>query len=636
MGDIVGKYLTSEVLLIAITITLTIVILLLLGEVRKRRKGTKSSLEDNINKTENAPVKTGLFGKLAAFIERYTSGSISGIIEVGKYKINIGYILFGIILLIGTVVRVYDFGNNPPGLNQDEASGAYDSFSLANYGVDRNGDSFPVHLVAWGSGQNALYAYIIMPFIKLFGLTEVTASLGNLVFGIITLILLFFSVKIVKNMQLALITTFVLAISPWHIMLCRWGLPENILPSIVMIGVFFCALSLKKPGYFLLCSVFMSLSLYAYGTAYIVVPGILLLFGLYELYFSANKKKWFFKYATGFLVFLTVSIPVILFVYVNVLSPTSEAIKLGFITIPKLVETGTRYKQVVFLSGDYENISKTLLQYFGYYYDTVFKQQGVIWNVVNQYGNIYLISNFFFFIGFVASIIGSIVSLITKKIRPDFIFLVWFILGTILGIVNETNTNRMNIIFIPMIYLVAYGVYVIALFAGFLISLIGNSISKALERFPIYSIVKLAVIIVISVVYIGQFRSFTDYYFKNYPDAISYYFRESFKDAIEYTVEANPSNKTVYVSNFTEAYVYVLFYTKFDPREFYKTVHYANPNTEFRPVTSFANYRFVAIEGNPVPEDNCFYIVENDKVSQFTDKAPKRVERFKKYTVLEF
>ncbi|MFZ5985798.1 MAG: ArnT family glycosyltransferase, partial [Bacillota bacterium] len=354
-----------DILIIAITIILTITVLLWLGEVRNKRSNKNSFVNTGKNSSNNGlfsknPSDAGLFGKITDFVDKYSSDTISGTVKIGRFHINIGYILFAVILIVGTVVRVYDFGNNPPGLNQDEASGAYDAFSLAEYGVDRNGDRFPVHLVSWGSGQNALYAYIIIPFIKLFGLTEVTASLGNLIFGILTLILLFFSVKIIKNMEVALLSTFVLAISPWHIMLSRWGLPENILPSIVMIGIFFCALSFKKPFYFLLCSAFMALSLYAYGTAYIVVPGILLLYGLYELYFTSNKKEWFFKYTKAFLVFFTVSIPIIMFIYINVISPTTESIKLGFMTIPKLVETGTRYKQVVFLSGDYQNILSIL------------------------------------------------------------------------------------------------------------------------------------------------------------------------------------------------------------------------------------------------------------------------------------
>lgn len=638
----------TEIVLIVLILIFASLSLYTLRNIKKVRSknnvkpelSEKTDLSSQI-RPEGHPNK--FFSILSKIESDVLTKSVFGKVGIGKFKfdVNIGNIIFFLILIVGVAVRVYKFGSIPSGINQDAASGAYDAFALANYGVDRNGDSFPVHFVAWGSGMNSLYAYFIIPIIKIFGLSEATASSGNLIFAIISILIMFFTVKTVKNMEMAIISTFILAIAPWHIMLSRWGLLENILPAIVLIGVFFYVRSFKKPKFVILYSVFMSLALYTYGTAYFTVPVIMLCLGLYELYFASNKADWFKKYVGALLVFVIVSIPILIFIYINIISPSSSStsIKLGAITIPKLVETGTRYKQVVFFSGDFNNMWETITRYFGYYYDTVFKQQGVIWNVINQYGNIYLISNYFFIIGFIASILGTVKSFITKKMKPDFVFLIWFLVSSVQGIINETNTNRLNILFIPMIYLVAYGIYVSAVTIGLIInSLVSLILSKKISFENLYGFVvsKASIYIVVCIIYINLFSSFTDYYFKNYSDAISYYFRESFKDAIDYTVEANPSNKTVFVSNFTEAYVYVLFYTKFDPREFYKTVHYANPNTEFRPVTSFANYRFVSIEGNPVPEDNCFYIVENDKVSQFADKAPKRVERFKKYTVLEF
>src|SRR5690242_2861668 len=79
-------------------------------------------------------------------------------------------------IALGIVARVVDFGRVPPGLGQDEASIGYESWSLLHFGIDRNGISWPVHLVSWGSGQNALYAYFAMPFVA-FGLSPLTTRL---------------------------------------------------------------------------------------------------------------------------------------------------------------------------------------------------------------------------------------------------------------------------------------------------------------------------------------------------------------------------------------------------------------------------------------------------------------------------
>lgn len=70
---------------------------------------------------------------------------------------------FMLIFLLAAVLRLWAFGTVPGGLNQDEASIGYDAWSILYYGIDRNGIRLPVHLIAWGSGQNALYAYLSMP-----------------------------------------------------------------------------------------------------------------------------------------------------------------------------------------------------------------------------------------------------------------------------------------------------------------------------------------------------------------------------------------------------------------------------------------------------------------------------------------
>ena len=72
-----------------------------------------------------------------------------------------------LLFAVGALVRLWYAGGIPPGLNQDEASVGYDAYAILHYGIDRNGASLPVHLIAWGSGQNALYAYFSMPFIYL-------------------------------------------------------------------------------------------------------------------------------------------------------------------------------------------------------------------------------------------------------------------------------------------------------------------------------------------------------------------------------------------------------------------------------------------------------------------------------------
>ena len=76
------------------------------------------------------------------------------------------------ILIVGSLVRLVAIGKFPNALNVDEASSGYDAFSLMKYGVDRGGNSYPVYLYAWGSGQSVLYSYLMIPVLMITGLCE--------------------------------------------------------------------------------------------------------------------------------------------------------------------------------------------------------------------------------------------------------------------------------------------------------------------------------------------------------------------------------------------------------------------------------------------------------------------------------
>ena len=94
----------------------------------------------------------------------------------------------------------------PNALNVDEASSGYDAFSILKYGIDRGGNPFPIALYAWGSGQSALYSYMMIPFILIGGLTVYTMRLPMALIGIATLYMIYYLIKnIFDNKKIALI-----------------------------------------------------------------------------------------------------------------------------------------------------------------------------------------------------------------------------------------------------------------------------------------------------------------------------------------------------------------------------------------------------------------------------------------------
>ena len=182
------------------------------------------------------------------------------------------WILFLLILGLGTFSRLWEFNRLPPGLNADEASIGVDAFNLYHYGIDRNGISFPVDFISWGSGQNAFYGYLLIPFIAIFGLSPAVVRLPMLICGILTLPLMFWVGRKIFDIRFGLLSMFFLAICPWHILLSRWGLESNIFPFIFMLGYAFILYTEKSLKCFIVACLFFGLSLYCYGTAYVMVP----------------------------------------------------------------------------------------------------------------------------------------------------------------------------------------------------------------------------------------------------------------------------------------------------------------------------------------------------------------------------
>lgn len=174
-----------------------------------------------------------------------------------------------LLFLLGAVIRILYIGSIPPGLNQDEASIGYDAYSILHYGIDRNGVHLPVHLIAWGSGQNALYAYLSMPFIWLFGLTPMSVRAVSLIMGLLGMIVFYLVAKQLFTFRAAgNAAMFFIAINPWHIMMSRWALESNLFPTLILFSVYFLLKTLKNPRWSYAYTILLGLSLYAYGTAY--------------------------------------------------------------------------------------------------------------------------------------------------------------------------------------------------------------------------------------------------------------------------------------------------------------------------------------------------------------------------------
>lgn len=290
--------------------------------------------------------------------------------------------LFILILLLGILARVWEFGALPPGLIADEAAIGVEAFDLLHYGVDRNAIPWPVHLAAWGSGQNALYAYLLIPFVAVGGLNPFIVRLPMLLTGILTLPLVYFVGRRTIDARFGLLGMFLMAISPWHILLSRSGLESNLLPFVFLCG-YACLLNVR-PGshWFSLASFFFGLCLYAYGTAYAAIPVFLLLAVIVLLRWK--MLRWG-ALAAGMAIFTVTAAPIGLFVLINTFD--LDPIQLGRISIPRL-PTRPRFATVSSVYGG--SFWQSTVTNLATLWKVLWRQDdGLIWNQVKPFGYLY-------------------------------------------------------------------------------------------------------------------------------------------------------------------------------------------------------------------------------------------------------
>src|SRR5258708_407308 len=241
------------------------------------------------------------------------------------------WLLFLSILAIGIFSRTWEFNSLPPGLNQDEASIGVDAYDVYKFGMDRNGVSYPITFTAFGQEQNALYGYILIPFIGALGLTTRVVRLPMLISGILTLPVVFLVARRLFNQRTAFLAMFLVAISPWHILLSRWGTDINFLPFMFLLGFACCVEATRDQRFFIPACIFFAFCFYIYGTSYFIVPFFLGSVALVLIRAKMMDKR---SLVLGLSLFCLIVVPVILFILINAFD--WSALHIGPVTIPRL------------------------------------------------------------------------------------------------------------------------------------------------------------------------------------------------------------------------------------------------------------------------------------------------------------
>lgn len=469
-----------------------------------------------------------------------------------------------LVLIVSAALRLVELNELPAGMNQDEASIGYDSWAIANYGVDRNGYHYPVYPVAWGAGHGPFYMYAASLFIKIFGNSLFVYRLPQALLGILSVFVLYLLLKKTTGRFIAYTGALLLAVSPWHIMTSRWGLDANPAPFLILFGLYFFVKGCqdKKTWSFVLAAALFSVSLYTYASTYIVVPIMLVILLIYALVRRYIKVK---QLLISGVVCALIAVPLAMFWIVNIFK--LPEINTALFSVPRL--TALRSGSV-FLSFDGEflgKVIKNVANLFSLLFSYPAKE---IYNVIDGFNIIYVFT-------FPLVLLGGFLSfkraIKLKSSHYDFVMCAWFIASFLFSLVVDQNINRINVIFIPVVYFAAVGI-------GFLA-----------DRQRELCAVVLCLIMAAS----GLFVSY--YFGPEYRRQIGVKFMHGFGEAAQYADSLD--RDTVYCADlYTDSrvnggYLLLMYYCKVEPARFYETVQYYNNDAEFRFAKSFDRYSFV-------------------------------------------
>lgn len=374
---------------------------------------------------------------------------------------------FWLIMALAVIVRVWGFGNTPTGFNQDGAMAAVDAKALADYGTDRFGMVWPVHLTAWGYGQmSSLLSYLMVPFIKIGGLNEITARLPILLVSLAGMLALYGFIKNAFGVTAGLIALGLVAINPWHIMQSRWALDCNLFPHFFLIGCYFLHKATVNKNYLYVSMFSFALCMYSYGISFFSVPLFLLVIVIYTLCAKIFRVADVLSAAATYVFF---SWPIWAVMVINFMRWPS--IETPFFTIPFFPQS-VRSGDILFFSTNFSeqlghNINALLKT-------VVWQSPDLPWNAIDNYGTQYQFSLPLVLLGLSFLIIRSLCASNKPSENPKeiiyntckftfdkfgaIIILAGVSVGLWIGlVVASVNVNRINLVYYFLIIAAAIG-----------------------------------------------------------------------------------------------------------------------------------------------------------------------------------
>lgn len=228
-------------------------------------------------------------------------------------KLKINYLLI-LIFFLGILLRFIKLDSFPVSFSWDEVAIGYNAFTIAEKGIDEYGNKYPLLFKSFEDFKLPGYIYTDALFIKALGFSDFTVRLPSALSGAFLIIAVYFLFKKIFSERIGLITSFLVAISPWALQFSRAAFEANLALFITVLGITLFFYGFKNKIFAFISFPILFLSLYFYYSQRIIVPLIFLaLLFLYRKGISKNLKQ----YISGLFLALILIAPMI----VQILGP---------------------------------------------------------------------------------------------------------------------------------------------------------------------------------------------------------------------------------------------------------------------------------------------------------------------------
>jgi 4-amino-4-deoxy-L-arabinose transferase-like glycosyltransferase len=193
--------------------------------------------------------------------------------------------LYIFILIILTVfLRVFLLQTLPPGLWYDESINGLDSLNIYQ------GKAYPLFFTSYDHPREPLFLYLIAFLYPIFGVSGFTLRLAAAIIGSITVIAFYYFIRYLFDNRVAIIASFLLATSKWHLVFSRLSFRTILTPLFIILVCYFLfkAFNERKRIWYILTGICLGIGMYTY-LAFRLAPLLVLLVITYR--WIVNRKE---------------------------------------------------------------------------------------------------------------------------------------------------------------------------------------------------------------------------------------------------------------------------------------------------------------------------------------------------------